>query len=110
MLKIALSGCNGRMGRAITELASQRGDMEIVAGFDAVPNRLSTYPVYADPFEYTGEMDVYVDFSTASALDHILEYCVPRGIPLLLATPRSIRLRKKSLFLRVQTCRWALPY
>lgn len=86
MLKIALSGCNGRMGRAITELASQRGDMEIVAGFDAVPNRLSTYPVYADPFEYTGEMDVYVDFSTASALDHILEYCVPRGIPLLLAT------------------------
>ena len=31
-------------------------------------------------------MDVYVDFSTASALDHILAYCVPRGIPLLLAT------------------------
>ncbi len=54
MLKIALSGCNGRMGRAITELASQRDDMEIVAGFDAVPKKLSTYPVYADPFEYAG--------------------------------------------------------
>ena len=86
MLKIALSGCNGRMGRAITELASQRGDLEIVAGFDAVPTKLSTYPVYADPFEYTGEVDVCVDFSAASALDHLLAYCVPRGIPLLLAT------------------------
>ena len=86
MLKIALSGCNGRMGRAITELAASRDDVEIVAGFDVIPNKLSTYPVYADLLEYTGTMDVLIDFSTASALDHILEYCVPRGIPLLLAT------------------------
>ncbi len=86
MLKIGLSGCNGRMGRAITELAAGRGDLEIVAGFDVVPEKRGNYPVFADLFEYTGEMDVCVDFSTASALDHILEYCVPRGIPLLLAT------------------------
>ena len=36
MLKIALSGCNGRMGRVITDIVSGREGMEIVAGFDII--------------------------------------------------------------------------
>ena len=86
MLKIGLSGCNGRMGRAITELAAGREDLCIAAGFDVIPEKRADYPVYADPFEYGGELDVVLDFSTASALDHLLEYCVPRKLPLLVAT------------------------
>ena len=86
MLKIGLSGCRGRMGRAITELAAGREDLVIVAGFDILTDGQGSYPVYADPFEYGGEMDVCLDFSTATALDHLLEYCVPKHIPLLVAT------------------------
>ena len=34
MLKIALSGCCGRMGHVINDIVSGREGMEIVAGFD----------------------------------------------------------------------------
>ncbi len=34
MPKIILSGCNGRMGRAITDICAAKPDMQIVAGFD----------------------------------------------------------------------------
>lgn len=85
MRKIGLAGCNGRMGRVITQMAAARDDMEIVAGFELVPNQLAEYPVYADVMEYQGEMDVLIDFSAAPALDHHLEYCVERRIPILVA-------------------------
>ena len=32
MLKLAISGCNGRMGRVITEIAAKREDMEGCCG------------------------------------------------------------------------------
>lgn len=88
MLKIALSGCNGRMGRVISELVAARDDMTIVAGIDMNTVKLSTYPMYADSFEYTGEADVFIDFTSSAALYqlHLLEYCVSRKLPLLLAT------------------------
>ena len=34
MIKILLSGCNGKMGRVIADLVSQRGDCQIAAGID----------------------------------------------------------------------------
>lgn len=86
MLKIILSGCNGRMGRAVTELAAASDELEIVAGVDVVPEKRAAYPVYADLMEYGGEADVLVDFSTATAFDHLLDYCLERRLPLLLAT------------------------
>ena len=32
MIKILMHGCNGKMGRMITEIAKQDQDVEIVAG------------------------------------------------------------------------------
>ena len=32
MIRVILNGCNGRMGRVITELCNNEADMEIVAG------------------------------------------------------------------------------
>ena len=34
MLKIALSGCSGRMGRVIADIVASRNTMQIVAGVD----------------------------------------------------------------------------
>ena len=56
MLKIALSGCNGRMGRVITDIVSTRDGMEIVAGFDLNTAKNGDFPVYADPFEFQGNV------------------------------------------------------
>ena len=35
MLKIGLCGCNGRMGKVITDIVSKKENMKIVAGFDS---------------------------------------------------------------------------
>ncbi len=86
MLRIALSGCNGRMGQAITRLCKNYDNISIVAGFDLYTEKLSTYPVYADPFEYTGEADVIIDFSNVKALPRLLEYATKNSIPVVLAT------------------------
>ena len=48
MLKIALSGCSGRMGRVISDIVSGRDGMEIVAGFDLRTEQYADFPVYKD--------------------------------------------------------------
>ena len=70
MLKIALSGCNGRMGRVISDIVANKKDMEIVAGFDINTEKHAGFPVYADPFEFPGACDVIIDFSNASSTEH----------------------------------------
>lgn len=86
MVKIALSGCNGRMGQAITRLTKNSKDIVIVAGFDKYTEQLSTYPVFATPEEYSGELDVIVDFSNISALPGLLKYAINRSTPIILCT------------------------
>ena len=41
MLKIGLCGCNGRMGKVITDIVSKKENMKIVAGFDAYTEKLT---------------------------------------------------------------------
>ena len=57
MPKIIISGCNGRMGQVVTRMCSERDGMEVVAGFDKNAVKLSTYPVYAEPMEFSGRVD-----------------------------------------------------
>ena len=86
MLKMILSGCNGKMGQAVTRLCKDRTDLSIVAGFDMNAVKLSDYPVYADPMEFAGEADVLVDFSNSAALGHLLDYCTDKKLPCGLCT------------------------
>lgn len=86
MIKMILSGCNGKMGQAITRLCAERTDISIVAGFDMNAAKRADYPVYADPMEYAGEADVLVDFSNVSALGYLLDYCTQKGVPCVLCT------------------------
>ena len=86
MLKIALSGCNGRMGRVISDIVSTRDGMEIVAGFDLNTAKSGDFPVYADPFEFQGECDVIIDFSNASSTEHLLAYCEKHHTPVIICT------------------------
>ncbi len=86
MLKIIMSGCNGRMGQVITRLSQSMDDVKIVAGFDINKVQLSDYPVFSDAFEFTGEADVVIDFSHTSALTKLLDYCTKRKLPVVLST------------------------
>lgn len=86
MLKIALSGCNGRMGRVISDIVANKKDMEIVAGFDINTEKHASFPVYADPFEFQGACDVIIDFSNASSTEHLLAYCEQHNTPIVICT------------------------
>ena len=86
MLKIALSGCNGRMGRVITDICSKKENMKIVAGFDLYTEKLADYPLFADPFEFTGACDVIIDFSNVSLTDQLLAYCIKTRTPVVICT------------------------
>jgi len=86
MLKLIISGCNGHMGRAVAQIASQDPDIEIVAGFDINAQKLGSFPVYSDPMEFGGSADVIVDFSHPSALEGLLRYAAARPVALVLCT------------------------
>lgn len=86
MFKIALSGCNGRMGRVITEIAAKREDMKIVAGFDINAQKKADFPVFSDPFEFTGTCDAIIDFSNASSTEHLLAFCEKHKTPIVICT------------------------
>ena len=86
MPKIIISGCNGKMGQNITRLCAERKDITIVAGFDINPVKLSNYPVYADPMEFSGEADAIIDFSNPSTLTSLLDYCTIKNLPCILCT------------------------
>lgn len=87
MLKILLTGCAGRMGRAVTEAARESGRAQIVAGVDVSENTQNIpFPVYPSVFDFSGGADVIVDFSHHSLTRELLEYAVKRRLPLVIAT------------------------
>ena len=78
MLKIALSGCSGRMGRVISDIVSSRDGMEIAVGFDIRTEQYADFPIYKDFAEYQGDCDVVIDFSNAALTERLLDYCEAR--------------------------------
>ena len=86
MVRILLHGCCGRMGHMITETAAKDGEIEIAAGVDAAGTAYSSYPVYASLGEVKEPFDVVVDFSTAKAVDPLLDWCAAGGHPVVVCT------------------------
>lgn len=87
MTRILLSGCNGRMGRAITDICAKQSDAyQIVAGVDTYSAQLADYPVYDSIERVTEAADVVIDFSNPQALKPLLAYCLEKKLPAVIAT------------------------
>ena len=86
LIKILLSGCNGKMGQVVTKHAEQYDDLKIVAGYDIADKGANPYPVYADLDKCAIRPDVMIDFSNPAALEVLLSYSVKNGIPAVIAT------------------------
>lgn len=87
MLKVVISGCNGAMGRALTEVISSIEDVLIVAGIDKKVNTYENeYPVYESPLLLKEECDIIIDFSNPSNLDDLLQYGEINSVGLVIAT------------------------
>lgn len=90
MAGILLSGCNGKMGRAVTMNVAVTKDCSIVGGVDIYAERLYDYPVFASPAlvdeDTLSKTDVIIDFSNPSALGGLLEFAVKHGKPAVICT------------------------
>ena len=90
MVNILLHGCNGRMGRVITALAKETEDIRIAAGIDAFGTAEGDFQVFTSCDEVTKEViaetDVVIDFSTASAVDALLDFVAKNNLPIVLCT------------------------
>lgn len=86
MVRIIMHGCNGKMGQVIRGLLETDRDAELVAGIDVFDNGKNPYPVFTDIRECDVEADCLVDFSTAAAVDKMLDYCVEKKLPCVLCT------------------------
>lgn len=86
MTRILMHGCNGAMGRVISSLVKETEQAVIVAGIDPFVQENGEYPVFETLEECDVEADVIIDFSTAAAVDHLLDYAADRKMPIVLCT------------------------
>lgn len=86
MKKLILSGCNGKMGYAVTRAVMERDDCEIVAGVDLNTEEKFSYPVFSAPAQINVEADALIDFSHPKALPALLAYAELRRMPCVIAT------------------------
>ena len=85
MIDIVIHGINGRMGQVLCELISQRQDCRVAAGVDLRPSD-GPIPVVSRFADLPVKGDVVIDFSTASAVDEMLDWCAESGVPAVVCT------------------------
>lgn len=86
MVKIIMHGCNGHMGQVISGLVEKDPNAEIVAGIDIADQGRNSYPVFTDINACQVKADAIIDFSSAKAVDALLDYSAERQIPVVLCT------------------------
>ncbi|NMM64057.1 4-hydroxy-tetrahydrodipicolinate reductase [Clostridium sp. P21] len=85
MVKIILSGCNGKMGKVISKLAANSTDLSIAAGIDKNTEK-TTFPVFSNISLCNVDADVILDFSRPDALEGLLKYSKEKNIAIVLCT------------------------
>ncbi len=87
-MRIIINGANGRMGHMLADMAREEGEV-IAAGVDVVGD-------YMRLEDFNGEADCVIDFSNHKAAPELVDYCVKRELPVLIAstghTPEELKL------------------
>lgn len=86
MIKVVLNGCSGKMGKVITEAASNFKNIDIVAGIDKKDNLDSNFKIFSNICDLDIEYDVLLDFSRAEALSDLLSISLKNNKPLILCS------------------------
>lgn len=85
MVKIILNGCNGKMGKIVTNTVKNYDDVTICAGVDKNASS-SDYPIFEDIKSCNEKADVILDFSRPDALYGLLSYAGKNSLPIVLCT------------------------
>ena len=86
MVKIAISGVCGQMGRMLVSCIANRTDCEVCCGIDLRTETDYKFPVYDSIQKMQEKPDVIIDYSHPSCLNGLLEYAKSTGTPIVLST------------------------
>lgn len=86
MIKLAISGASGRIGRTIYKSLIGSEEFEPTFGVDVFAADDLPYPVYRSFADSPFDVDVVVDFSSPAALDDLLAYAFAKKAKLVIAT------------------------
>jgi 4-hydroxy-tetrahydrodipicolinate reductase len=85
MIRVLLNGCNGKMGKVISEMAKTSPTISIASGIDKNSSNLD-YPCYNSIHECKDTVDVILDFSRPDALEDLCIYSKEKNIPIVFCT------------------------
>ena len=86
MISIILRGCNGKMGRVITQMLEEDNTAVIAAGIDISRSSNNEYPVYYNFSQCNVVADVIIDFSAPVNVKEMIDFAIARGIGIVLCT------------------------
>lgn len=87
MIRIFMVGCDGAMGRTITDFVKPLEDIEISGGYSPITDYQCEYPVYNDFDDVDADsFDVIVDFSHFSLFNKLADFAQRCRKPLMVAT------------------------
>ena len=86
MVKIIVSGCNGKMGKEVINEISRNKNFSLISGFDFKDNSTASYPIYNNINQIVDAPDVIIDFSFPLCTLEILKYAILNKIPTVIAT------------------------
>ena len=82
-MNIIINGANGRMGKILEETIAQGGAHAVAARVDW---SYAAGDGYSELKQYEGPADMVIDFSNHAATQAVTEYCVQRGLPVVIGT------------------------
>ncbi len=86
MVKVAITGACGHMGKVIAGLIEEREDCAVCMGIDTMGEKYGEFPIIKSVFDLPEKPDVIIDFSHPSALPDLLSYCNMNNVPLVIGT------------------------
>ena len=86
MINVIMHGCNGKMGRVVTDIVKKEDGVQMIAGVDAYTGIANEYPVFDSIEKCDIKGDVIIDFAAAAAVDGLIEYAVKTKTPVVLCT------------------------
>lgn len=112
-LRLAINGAGGRMGKRLVALGSEDQQLQIVAALEwehhpALGQDAGVFSGFGEigvplAADLTADADAVIDFSIPEGTEKVLDLCLARRLPLVLATTGHSDLQKERIRAAAQT-------
>lgn len=82
MIKVAVCGANGKMGKTVVQAVNDANDMELVAKIDIFEGEYASI----EEANKSKEIDVLIDFTQPNSIYENAKYCLSNGIRIVIGT------------------------